>query len=176
MQIYCEELCILHPANHSREALITLILKNRMFQIYHYWPQVKLRQDVGKIKNFDFSTHCGHGFVSAIVTGIELNAAITTSRKTSAHTAKLSGSLKLEALEGLIKGSGSIEGKSETVKSLETSQLKSFILGGEHYSLPTTIEKLRDFVIGLPVLADQYPRPVRIAISPYSSLTTGKWI
>ena len=137
------------------------------------WPRVKFRQDLGKIENFDFSTHCGHGFVSAIVTGIELNAAITTSGETSAHTAKLSGSLKLEALEGLIKGSGSIEGKSEAVKSLETSQLKSFILGGENYSLPTTIDKLREFVIGLPVLADQYPRPVRIAISPYSSLTTG---
>ena len=136
-------------------------------------PRITFRKDLDDVANFDFSTHCGHGFVSAIVTGIELNAAITTIEETSEHTAKLSGSLKLEALEGLIKGSGSIEGKSKAVRSLEQSQLKSFILGGENYSLPTTIGKLKEFVIGLPTLADQHPRPVRIAISPYSALTTG---
>lgn len=136
-------------------------------------PHVAFRQDLDGIADFDFSTQCGHGFVSAIVTGIELNAAITTHKKTSEDSAKLSGSLKVEALEGLIKGSGSIDGRSETVKSLETSQLNSFILGGEQYSLPTTIEKLREFVVRLPTLADRHPRPVRIAISPYSALTTG---
>ena len=136
-------------------------------------PRVTFRRDLDGIADFVFSTQCGHGFVSAIVTGIELNVIITTLKETSEHFAKLSGSLKLEALEGLIKGSGSIEGSSDAVKSMESFQLNSFILGGEQYSLPTTMEKLRDFVVALPSLVDQHPRPVRIAVTPYSAITTG---
>ena len=51
--------------------------------------------------------------------------------------------------------------------------MNSFILGGEQYSLPTTMKKLRDFVVALPSLVDQHPRPVRIAVTPYSAITTG---
>lgn len=135
--------------------------------------QVAFRSDLSTKPDFDFATQCGHGFVSAIVTGVELNAAITTSGQSSEHAAKLSGSLKLEALERLIKGTGTIEGKSAAVESLEKSQLDTFIMGGENYSLPTTLEALKEFVIRLPDLVEQHPRPIRIAISPYSTLTTG---
>ena len=118
----------------------------------------------------DFVRRCGHGFVSAIALGVEIDTIIDTSAATSEEVSSLSGSAKLEVLGGLISGSGSLSGTAEAKSALEQSRLTSFILGGEQYNLPRTIAELKDFIRNLPNLSQEKPRGLKIAVSSYSTL------
>ena len=120
----------------------------------------------------DLATLCGHGFVSAIVTGIQLNAAIDTSAADAKSASTFSGSLDLDVLGGLISAKGSVTGESSEVKSLNKLTFDSFIMGGEKYILPQNIPELNDFIRKLPKLADKHPRAIEIAVTPYSTLLT----
>lgn len=120
--------------------------------------------------DWDFLTRCGHGFVSAIVSGVELNAVIDTSSTKSKELVKATGSAEVDVLGGLISGSASLDSNSEIVNALRTSKVTAFISGGEDYQLPVTIGELKKLIQELPKLTKDKPRPLKIAITPYSNL------
>ena len=132
--------------------------------------RVTLKDDLPN-SELDLVTQCGHGFVSAIVTGVQLTAAIDTSTVDSKGASELSGSLKFKALNGLISGKGSAKGITEEHGYLKESNVALFVVGGERYSIPRDIEELSEFVHNLPNLADKHPRPIRFAVTLYSALT-----
>lgn len=169
----------LFNANIQRGALYTSPQRSSKLGARHPFEEgtsidqeatVDFRDDLPNSR-LDMVTQCGHGFVSAIVSGVQLNTAIDTSTVDSKTASTFSGSLKLDVLGGLITGSGSVEGESEEKNVLNKSSITSYIKGGERYSLPRDIPELGEFVHNLPTLATEQPRPIKIAITPYSALS-----
>ena len=132
---------------------------------------VTLKREFSKESNdWDFLTRCGHGFVSAIVSGVELDAVIDTSNTKSEELVKATGSAEVDVLGGLISGSASLDSDSEVVKTLRKSNVAAFVSGGEDYQLPGSIDELKRFTQNLAKLTEEKPRPLRIAITPYSKI------
>ena len=116
-------------------------------------------------------TICGSGYVSTIISGVELNAILSSEDSKYDDSAKFSGDLKAKILGGLATIQASATGESQSKKEFKSIKVNARITGKDDYQIPLNGDTLQTFIRDLPKKFDaKTARPILIAVTPYGNL------
>lgn len=113
--------------------------------------------------------HCGQGYVAAIVSGAEVDAFLTFSKSDAEAVAEIKAGIKA-TMGGVFSASGSFAQNQQAIERNERTEVNVYRSGGRATAFAYTVDALRTSLQQLPVDAAAHPKPIRIAILPYSKL------
>ena len=113
--------------------------------------------------------HCGQGYVAAIVSGAEVDAFLTFSKSDAEAIAEVKAGIKA-SIGGIFSVSGSFAQNQQSVERNESSEVSVYRSGGRAAAIAYDLDGLRTSLQQLPVDAAAHPKPIKMAIMPYSKL------
>lgn len=113
--------------------------------------------------------HCGQGYVAAVVSGAEVDAFLTFSKSDAEAVAEIKAGIKA-TIGGIFSVSGSFAQNQQAIERNERTEVNVYRSGGRATAFAYTVDALRTSLQQLPVDAAAHPKPIRIAILPYSKL------
>jgi hypothetical protein len=114
---------------------------------------------------------CGHGFVTAIVSGAAIDAFLTYTKTDATALADIKGGLKAD-IASVFKVSGSFEQRQESVSKQNSTSISMYRFGGNGAQLVYDLTGLKTSLKDIVKDATQSPKPIRIGVLPYRYLDT----
>jgi len=115
-------------------------------------------------------TICGSGYVSTVISGVELNAILSTEDSSYDDNASFAGELRAKILGGLATIQANVEGTSEAQTEFQSIRVNAQITGKSNYAIPLNGDSLQAFIRDLPKDLEGNARPILIAVTPYGNL------
>ena len=115
------------------------------------------------------SEKCGQGFVAAIISGASLDAFLTMTKSDAESLSTISGGLEAN-IGGVFSVNGDFSQKQTSSKIQANTSVSVFKSGGSGGQIAYDLAGLKAAVAGMPVEAATTPKPIRIAILPYTFL------
>lgn len=115
-------------------------------------------------------TICGSGYVSTVISGVELNAILSTEDSSYDDNASFAGELRAKILGGLATIQANVEGTSEAQTEFQSIRVNAQITGKSDYAIPLNGDALQAFIRDLPKDLEGNARPILIAVTPYGNL------
>lgn len=113
--------------------------------------------------------HCGQGYIAAIVSGAEVDAFLTFSKTDAESVAEIKAGIKA-SIGGIFSVSGSFAQNQKAIERSERTEVNVYRSGGRAAAIAYDLPGLRTSLQQLPVDAAANPKPIRMAIMPYSKL------
>ena len=117
------------------------------------------------------TSKCGHGFVAAIISGAEIDAFLTWSRTDANSLANITGGVEANIAE-IFSVRGSLESRQQSQSIKESTSVSVFKVGGSSGNIAYDLDGLKNSLNQLAIEASTLPKPIRIGVLPYSSLSS----
>ncbi|WGW04213.1 hypothetical protein [Tropicibacter oceani] len=113
--------------------------------------------------------HCGQGYIAAIVSGAQVDAFLTFTKSDAESVAEIKAGIKA-TIGGIFSVSGSFAQNQQAIERSERTEVNVYRSGGRAAAIAYDLPGLRTSLQQLPVDAAANPKPIRIAVIPYSKL------
>ena len=117
------------------------------------------------------TSKCGHGFVAAIISGAEIDAFLTWNRTDANSLANITGGVEANIAE-IFSVRGSLESRQQSQSIKESTSVSVFKVGGSSGKIAYDLDGLKSSLNQLAIEASTLPKPIRIGVLPYSSLSS----